>query len=151
MIVVILGMVGMGTALIVHSVSVYGDAVRTSYTQAHGVRRAARVISEDAGTGKAPTSTATVRLSEPVNGHDMTTVYINGAPAYSPGSPVTVVVDPQDPGYAELPDAPYISSAQWVMFLVIGLCSILVFPFGLGVRFLSQLRSRRRIRRFLVR
>lgn len=81
----------------------------------------------------------------------MTTVYFQGAPAYSPGAPVTVVVDPKDPGYAELPDAPYTSSAQWELALGIGPAVILVIPFGLGVRFLALLRSRRLMRRFLVR
>lgn len=150
-IVVLLAVATLGTSLILYSVSAHGDAARASYTQAHGVRQTARVISEDAGTGKAPTSTATVRLSEPVNGHDITTVYIQGAPAYSPGTPITVVVDPQDPGYAELPDAPYTTSARWEIPLVIGLAVILVFPFGLGMRYLVVLRTRRRMVRFLVR
>jgi hypothetical protein len=151
LIVGLLAMVTLGTVLIVYSVSLHGDAARTLYTQAHGVRQTARVISEDAGTGEAPTSTATVRLSEPVNGHDITTVYIQGAPAYSPGTPITVVVDPRDPGYAELPDAPYTTSAWWEIPLVIGPAVILVVPFGLGVRYLAVLRTRRRMVRFLVR
>lgn len=142
---------GLGTVLIVHSVSVHGDAARTSYTQAHGVRRTARVISEDTGKGKDPTSTVAVRLSEPVNGHATTTVHIHGAPTYSPGAPVTVDVDPQDPGYAELPGAPYTSTAQWAVFLGIGLGDILVISFAIGVPALRQLRSRRRLRRSLLR
>jgi len=146
-----LGMVALSTALFVYSVSEHGDGMRSSYTQAHGISRAARVISEDVGTGKAPTSAATVQLSEPVNGHDMTTVYIQGAPAYSPGTTITVVVDPQDPGYAELPNAPYTSSAEWVLPLGIGLAVLLIIPFCLGVRFLVLLRSRRRTLRFLMR
>jgi hypothetical protein len=104
---------GLGTVLIVGSVLEHGDAAQTSYTQAHGIRRAARVFSEDTSTGRDPYSAVAVRLSGPVNGHETTTVHIQGAPTYSPGAPVTVVVDPQDPGYAELPGAPYTSSAQW--------------------------------------
>jgi hypothetical protein len=142
---------GPGTLLIVGSVLEHGDAARTSYTQAHGARRAARVISEDAGTGNDPTSALAVRLSEPVNGHDTTTVHIQGAPTYSPGAPVTVVVDLQDPGYAELPGAPYTTSVEFWTFLVVGLGCILVFPFGLGLAVLQQLRSRRRLRGFLLR
>jgi hypothetical protein len=142
---------GLGIPMIVFSVSEHGDAARTSYTQAHGVRRAARVISEDIGTGKNPTSTAVVRLSGPVSGHDTTTVHIQGAPAYSPGAPVTVVVDPQDPGYAELPGAPYASSGKWELLLGIGVGDILVMPFGMGVAALRRLRSQRRLRRSLLR
>jgi hypothetical protein len=138
---------GLGIALIVTSVFEHGDVARTSYTQAHGVRLAARVISEDAGTAHDPTSTLAVRLRGPVNGHDTTTVHIPGTPTYSPGAPVTVVVDPQDPGYAELPGAPYNSSAQWKIPLGIGLADILVFLFGMGVAILRQSHSRRRLLR----
>ncbi len=151
---VLLGLIvglGLGIVLIVVSVSEHADAARTSYTQAHGVRRAARVISEDTSTGKHPTSAVAVRLSEPVHGHDTTTVHIQGAPAYSPGAPVTVVVDPQDPAYAELPGAPYTSPGQWEIPLVIGLADIVIIPFGIGVAALRRLRSRRRLRQSLLR
>jgi hypothetical protein len=141
---------GLGTALIVVSVLEHGDVARTSYTQAHGARRAARVISEDVGTGKNPTSALTVGLSESVNGRDTTTVHIQGAPAYSPGATVTVVVDPQNPGYAELPGSPYTSSRQWVIPLVIGLVDILLIPSLLSIPVLRRLRSRRRLRRSLL-
>jgi hypothetical protein len=129
--------------LIIGSVVEHGAAAQTSYTQAHGARRTARVISEDAGSGRNPTSTLTVRLSEPVNGHDTTTVHISGAPAYSPGAPVTVVVDPQDPGYAELPGASYTSNGAWVDLLVMGLLVCLI---AIGVPGLRWLRRRRRAR-----
>lgn len=144
-------MVALGSAIIVFSVSERGEEARTSYTQAHGVRLAAQVISEDAGSGKDPTSTLTVRLSEPVNGHDTTTVHITGAPVYAQGAPVTVVVDPQDPEYAELPGAPMYSSGFWVFLLGLGLSGILVIPFGVGVRYLVEVRRRRRLSQFLLR
>jgi hypothetical protein len=145
---------GGGGALFFLSVQEHGDAARSSYTQAHGVRQTVRVISERTSPGddpKHPTSALAVRLNRPVNGHDTTTVHIQGAPAYSPGAPVTVVVDPQDPGYAELPGGPYSSSADWKIPLVLGLACILVFPFGVGVAVLRSLRSRRRLRRTLLR
>jgi hypothetical protein len=141
---------GTGTALIVGSVSEHGVVARTSYTQAHGARRAARVISDDVGTGRNPSSALTVRLSEPVNGLDTTTVHIQGTTAYSPGAPVTVVVDPQDPGYAELPGAPYASNWAWVDLLVIGLGDILLVLFVIGIAGRRQLRSRRRLRQSLL-
>jgi hypothetical protein len=139
--------------MLVFSAQQYGDAARTSFTQAHGVRQAARVISESTSPGddpKHPTSALIVRLSEPVNDHDTTKVHIQGAPVYSPGAPVTVVVDPRYPGYAELPGAPYITSGSWEIPLGIGLGVILVMPFGFGVFYLRQWRARRQLRRFLV-
>jgi len=137
--------------MFVISVQEYRDAARSSYTQAHGVRRDARVISEHTSTGKYPTSALAVRLSGPVNGHDTTTVHIQGAPTYSPGARVTVVVDPQDPGYAELPGAPYTSDGQWEAPLGIGLGLILFTPCVIGVLYLNRWRTRRRVRRFLLR
>ena len=149
---VMLGMVAVGTAIIVAaSVPAYGNAARSSYTQAHGVRRVAEVMIQNAGTedypsrggGRVPTSTAAVWLSEPVNGHDTTTVHVHGAPLY-PDASVTVLVDPQDPGYAELPGAPFTTIASWLGPLGLGL-TILVIPFGVGVGYLRALRGRRRV------
>jgi hypothetical protein len=134
-------MVALSTILFVFSASEHADGVRSSYTQAHGASRAARVICEHVHTGKSPTATATVGLSEPVNGHDTTTVYIQGGPAYSQGTRIRVVVDPRDPGYAELAGAAYTPSEEWIIPLVIGLAVLLIFPFGMGVRFLVLLRS----------
>lgn len=143
---------GVGISLIVGSVLEHGDAARTSDTQAHGVRRAARVISEHTtSSGKESYSAVAVRFSGPVSGHDTTTVHVSGAPRYSPGAPVTILVDPRDPGYAELPGAPYTSNAQWQIPLVIGLACIVVIPFCLGVVVLRKRRSRRRLTRSLLR
>lgn len=143
---------GVGISLIVGSVLEHGDAARTSYTQGHGVRRNARVISEHTtNSGKNAYSAVAVRLRGPVDGQDTTTVHVNGAPGYSPGAPVTVLVDPRDPGYAELPGAPYTSNAQWQIPLGIGLACIVVIPFCIGVVVLRQRRSRRRLTRSLLR
>jgi hypothetical protein len=126
------------------------DGARTSYTQAHGVRRTAQVISEDVSSGRSPTSTLTVRLSEPVNGHDTTTVHIDGEHVYAPGTSVTVVVDPQEPGYAELPGDSYASSGYWVFVLGLGLAGLIV-PLITAVFYLGRWRRRRRASRCLPR
>jgi hypothetical protein len=60
-------------------------------------------------------------------------------------------VDPQDPGYAELPGDPYSSSAEWEIPLVIGLGCMVIFPIGVGVAWLERLRSRRRLVRTMLR
>jgi hypothetical protein len=145
---------GGGGVCIFYAVQEHGNVAQSSYTQEHGVRQAARVISERTSPGddpKHPTSALVVRLSRPVNGHDTTTVHIQGAPAYPPGASVTVDVDPQDPGYAELPGAPYSTSTQFWIALAIGLGAILIFPFGIGLAAWRQLRRHRRVRRFLLR
>lgn len=82
--------------------------------------------------------------------HDTTTVHIQGTPAYAAGALVTVVVDPQDPGYAELPGGPYTSSGEWDPPLVIGLGAIVIIPFRLSAEALLRLRSQRRLRRSLL-
>ena len=140
--------------MLVLSVQEHRNAAYSSYVQAHGVRQAARVISVSVGGGKDPTEGLVVRLNGPVNGHGTTMVHIqhvDDVPTYSPGSPVTVVVDPQDPAYAELPGLPYTSTGQWVMTLVIGLADTLLFGLILCGGLLYPSLRRRRQRRSLLR
>jgi hypothetical protein len=141
---------GLGITMFVGAAQQHGAAAQSSYTQAHGVRMAARVVSELTNTGKISTSALAVRLSGPVNGHDTTTVHIHGAPAYSTGATVTVVVDPQDPGYAELPGAPYSTTPQWVTDLMIGLGLILGTVLVAGYNILHWPPAQRRLRRLLM-
>jgi len=122
----------------------HANGVRSAYTQAHGVRQTAQVISEDIGSGRNRTSTLAVRLGVPVDGDNTTTVHVaDAAPTYSPGASVTVLVDPQDPGYAELPGSPFVSSRQWATILAVGLADIVIVPPGIVLLARRRWRSRR--------
>lgn len=99
------------------AVALYFPASRSSFTQAHGVRLGATVTEVDNGVHchRSVCSTdATIRvdLRRPVAGKSESTVSVPHAVSYGDYQPITVLVDPKDPGYAELPglpDASYLS------------------------------------------
>jgi DivIVA domain-containing protein len=86
--------------------SSYSAVERSSYTQASGIPDSATVISERVGTGKAAETDLTVRLATPVGGQDTSVVNIAGAHRYPSGQKISVLVDPRDPSYSELPGLP---------------------------------------------
>lgn len=86
--------------------SSYSAFERSSYTQASGLPDSATVISEKVGTGKAAETDVTVRLATPVGGQDTSVVNITGAHSYTSGQRISVLVDPRDPSYSELPGLP---------------------------------------------
>ena len=86
--------------------SSYSAFERSSYTQASGLPDSATVISERVGTGKAAETDVTVRLATPVGGQDTSVVNIAGAHRYPSGQRISVLVDPRDPSYSELPGLP---------------------------------------------
>lgn len=79
---------------------------RSDNTQASGIADRATVTSVSVGTGKAAETKLTVRLGTPVGGHDVSVVNIAGGHSYQPGERVSILVDPQDPSYSELPGLP---------------------------------------------
>src|SRR6202000_1016379 len=97
---------------------------RSSYTQSHGVRATATVqdVANDQNTSctshghcsTSYTAKVTALLSQPVRGQRVTTVNISGNVAFSRGQLISVRVDPDDPGYSELPGAPYASDTTSV-------------------------------------
>lgn len=86
--------------------SSYSAVERSSYTQASGIPDSATVISERVGTGKAAETDVTVRLATPVGGQDTSVVNVAGAHSYPSGQKISVLVDPRDPSYSELPGLP---------------------------------------------
>ncbi len=125
-------------------------AGRSAYTQAHGVREAAAVIWARNMSFRSGSSGSTswdadmlVRLPHPVGGQAQTTVHVPDKVYYRPGDTVTVLVDAQGPGYAELPGRPYVTRTGILVFsIIVGLLIILsAAGFLLSVR--SWLRSRR--------
>ncbi len=93
---------GAGIAL----ASFHADYERSNYTQASGTPESATVISENAGTGKAAETHVTVRLRTPVGGRDVSVVNIAGGASDKPGDSISILVDPQEPSYSELPGLP---------------------------------------------
>lgn len=44
-----------------------------------------------------------MRLDTPVGGQDFSTVHAQGEVNYKPGARISILVDPRDPSYSELP------------------------------------------------
>jgi len=124
---VILAAIAVG--LFVFSFNVRSQGARSAYTQAHGVAQQATVVSvtvtqqqqNNPGTTTARpgfSSKVIVMLSQPVGGQSQTTVNVPQLVTYKAGDPINVLVDPQQPGYAELPGTPDVTSSDSTAFLI---------------------------------
>jgi hypothetical protein len=57
-------------------------------------------------------------FTAPVDGQKGTTVYVPNSVSYASGQTIALLVDPQDPGYAELPGDRYIDAFRWIICAV---------------------------------
>jgi hypothetical protein len=102
----------------------HAEADLSGYVQAHGLPRSATVISVQNIQHHNRSSTwytarVTATLSVPVTGQAGTTVYVPGSVSFIPGQTIAVLVDPGQPGYAELPGSRYVDSSQWIISIVV--------------------------------
>jgi hypothetical protein len=141
--VIIVGAIAALTAL---AVSLHSQAALSSYTQRHGLARGARVdavhpVSHDTSHDSWTTYDYDVALAVPAAGrtravaHDPTRDFQR----FDPGDTIRVLVDPRQPGYAELPGIP-VGSSRWF----IGPLTLAVIFLGL-VAFITaeEIRHRR--------
>jgi DivIVA domain-containing protein len=129
------------TAAGVGIVIFHADYERSNYTQASGIPQTATVISENVGTGKGAQTHVTVRLDPPVGGRDVSVVNVAGAHVYQPGDRISILVDPQDPSYSELPGLPDDTSLE----ALVGCATVLlVVLLGVTGGLVSAFRKRRR-------
>jgi hypothetical protein len=108
-------------------------ASESAYTQAHGVSRAATVISVTSNGRKSGSENVAVSLADPAGGQQSTTVHVPSTQSFSAGATVQILIDPQDPGYAELPGQRYTTaSTAWgtatAFWLVAALLMLLMIP-----------------------
>lgn len=97
----------------------HSEAAKSGYTQTHGVADQATVTSVDNEKSCGRHSChyyayVTVTLRTAVSGHGSTTVNVPDKVFYTDGQTISVLVDPRDPGYAELPGSPYETDADTV-------------------------------------
>jgi hypothetical protein len=126
-----------GVVFLIFSFALRSQAARSGFVQAHGVRRQAVILSVDniahqsttttgSGSGRHPVTSTTytaevlVRLADPVGGQARTTVHVPRYETDGPGDTLTVLVDPSDPGYAELPGSPSTPAVLPAIFLAVG-------------------------------
>jgi hypothetical protein len=127
---------------------------KSAYTQAHGAYSQATVVSVDniqhqsrsnnGSTSTWYTADVTATLNTPVGGLSQTTVHVPHSVSLTAGQTVTAVVDPRDPGYAELPGQPNVGAKDW--YFALGgavLCAVLACY--LGWRAIRTIRRRRRL------
>lgn len=132
------------------TVSAHAEGVQSSYVQAHGLRENATVISVDnmKSTYKQSTSYTAiveVQLHQPVNGTTSSFVYVPDKVNSSPGDEITVLVDPAEPDYSELPGSPDVPSSDWVVALVVAVGTLVggVLLTRRSVRLFRQRRAAR--------
>jgi hypothetical protein len=94
------------------AVADYSYVGRSAYVQAHGIREAAEVdhvqnIEENGKGGPNYTATLTVTVTSPGHGARTAVVYDPHQTTIKPGATITVLADPGQPAYAELPGQPY--------------------------------------------
>jgi hypothetical protein len=109
-----------GLALLAaYGVALRSDADRSAYVQRFGVPVAATVVSVwnsgyQSRAWNHYSAQIQVQLARSVAGDTWSTAHYPAASKLADGEAVRVLVDPRDPGYAELPGWPYITSGPWI-------------------------------------
>jgi hypothetical protein len=122
-----------GILLVLDTFLSHAQVAESSSTQASEIRENATVThvdteqsySQDGGYYAA--THLTVTLPVPVSGRTSTVVNLPYIANYTDGQVVAVLVNPRDPGYAELPGRPY---AEGFQMDVIGLVAVFVLVSG---------------------
>ncbi len=109
--------------LIAGAVSTHSQGVRSGFVQSHGILSTAMVDSVDntqqcSRSGCSYTSAIAVTLPAPVRGVASTVVHYPDYSDLSFGETVGVLVDPRQPGYAELPGAKFVNAGDWIILAV---------------------------------
>jgi hypothetical protein len=117
----------------------------SNYTQHHGVLDSGTISSvsntqSDRGSWSA---TVQITLGRPVVGVTSTTLTVGNAVNSPDGTPVTVLVDPQDPAHAEYPGRPTYPLSVAVLFLSLAGVSALLFIFAVWRLTVIGFRDRR--------
>jgi hypothetical protein len=110
------------------AVSSYNNAQRSAFVQHHGTSVTATVISvnnqEYCGRRYCHwTAMIPVTLSRPVDGVGTTTVHFPEQSSLRSGEQTMVLVDPKEPGYAELPGYPFRKAWGWIFLALIALAA----------------------------
>lgn len=103
----------------------------SNYTQHHGVLDSGTIsnVSNTRGSHGDWSAAVQITLDRPVNGATSTTVTVGNAVSSPDGTPVSVLVDPQDPAYAEYPGRPAYPLLLVALYFLCpaGVCALLFF------------------------
>jgi hypothetical protein len=116
----------------------------SNYTQHHGVPDSGTIsnVSNTRSDRGSWSATVQITLDRPVDGATSTTLTFGNAVNSPDGTPVTVLVDPQDPAHAEYPGRPTYPLRVPVMFL--SFAGVFAVLFILAVWRLAVIRVRNR-------
>ncbi len=133
--------------MLVGTFVIHSEATRSDRVQHHGVLRAGTVTSvhntyHSSRGGGYYTASVHVSFTPPFDGRDTTVVHYPGRFDAGDGSPYPVLLDPSNPGYAEIPGYPATRSWSWIVTLVFAVL-IGVLDFFVG-RSLYRMRRHRR-------
>lgn len=122
---IVLAIFAAGTiGFVIGAISSYSQGLRSGYVQHHGTRANAIVDSVDntqhcSKSSCYYTAAIGVTLNPPVDGASTTVVHYPGFSDLVSGESVIVLVDPKQPGYAELPGSRFVTSWEWIILLVL--------------------------------
>ena len=135
----------------VSALTLHAQAARSSYVQHDGVFRTGGIVRvqnvehQDSNGGPWYSSLTTITLAPPIDGRSTTVVYDPHWSNLIVGEGLEVLVDPQQPGYAELPGQPFAQNWQWIFagsfslaFALIGLLPMV----RMSVRMVGRYRRR---------
>jgi hypothetical protein len=135
----------------VWAVNVHAEAALSSYVQHDGMHRTGGIVRvqnvehQDAKGGPYYSSLITVSLAQPMDGHSTTVVHVPHGSSLAVGEGLEILVDPQQPGYGELPGQPFVQNRQWIVAgsfsLAIALVGVLPMV-GMIVRTVGRYRRR---------
>jgi hypothetical protein len=104
-----------------YAVNMHAQAALSSYVQHHGVPRTGGIVRvqniehQNSKYGPWYSARITVVLAPPMDGHSTTVVHDPHGSNLIPGEGLEVLVDPQQPAYAELPGQPFGKNWQWIV------------------------------------
>lgn len=143
---------GLGIGMAIGAGFTHAHAERSSEVQHHGIPRIATVTGVEnhfhsSRGGGFYTADIFVSLSQPVDGRTGTTVHYPGRVQEPTGSSISVLIDPADLGYAELPGSPATQNLSWIILLVVAVLFLVLDAFvaWMFVRFRRHRRSFNRV------
>ena len=120
------------------------DYFLSNYTQHHGILDSGTIsnVSNTRSDRGSWSATVQIALDRPVGGATSTTLWVGNAVNSPDGTPVTVLVDPQDPSHAEYPGRPTYPLQVTVLFLSLTGVSALLFIFAVWRLAVIRFRNR---------
>jgi hypothetical protein len=116
----------------------------SNYTQHHGILDSGTIsnVSNTQSDHRSWSATVQITLDRPVDGAASTTLTVGNEVNSPDGTPVTVLVDPQDPAHAEYPGRPTYPLQVPVMFLSFTGVYALLFIFAIWRLAVVRFRNR---------